>query len=524
MTRWKKITHYLLPLANMHMTSEGARPSIWDATAPRVTPPTLSGDLTADVCVVGAGMAGVSCAYELTLAGRSVVLVDDGLPASGETSRTTAHIASSTDDYYHEVERVHGLEAARRVAESFRGGVERIAEIVATEQIDCAFRWVDGWWFAPDADGERLLRQEYEAAKRVGFHGVELVEDWPLREVSRFAALRFPSQAQFHATRYINGLVDALRRRGGQVFTGAHVVDVEDGTPCVVRTAQGHAIRAAQVIVATNTPVNDRVTMHTKQAPYRTYVIGARVRRNAVPLGLYWDTLDPYHYVRLLADDEAEHEVLIVGGADHKTGQADDEREGFEHLETWARLRFPVEEVLYRWSGQVMEPVDFLAFIGRNPGDRHVYIATGDSGNGITHGSIAGLLLRDLVLGRDNPWADVYDPSRVSLRTLPTYLQENVNVAAQYVDLVTGGEVGDVGEVAPGEGRVMRRGLRKVAVHRAVDGTLHTRSAVCTHLGCIVAWNKAELTWDCPCHGSRFAPDGEVINGPAVAPLPPVEE
>jgi glycine/D-amino acid oxidase-like deaminating enzyme/nitrite reductase/ring-hydroxylating ferredoxin subunit len=507
----------------MTLPTEGALQSLWEATASRAMPPALPGDLECDVCVVGAGIAGISTAYELVRAGRQVVLIDDGIPGGGETGRTTAHIATACDDHYHEIERLHGAEAARRVAESFRGGVERIAEIVALERIECAFRWVDGWWFAPDEDGLQLLQREQDAAKRMGFEGVELMAQWPLKELTRFPALRFPAQAQFHALRYLHGLLDAFVRHGGQCYSGAHVMDVQDGVPCTVQTDRGHTIRARQVVVATNSPINDRFAMHTKQAPYRTYVIGAQIQRNAVPLGLYWDTLDPYHYVRLLADDTADHEVLIVGGADHKTGQSEDEQSAFNLLEQWTRLRFPIENVVYRWSGQVMEPVDYVAFIGKNPGNDNVFIATGDSGNGITHGSIAGMLLRDLVLGRENPWAPVYDPSRVSLRALPTFLSENANVARQYLDLVTGGE-GNVEDVAPGTGRVIRRGLRKVAVHRDDSGTVHMCSAVCTHLGCIVSWNTAEKTWDCPCHGSRFSHRGEVINGPAISPLPTVDE
>jgi Rieske Fe-S protein len=263
--------------------------------------------------------------------------------------------------------------------------------------------------------------------------------------------------------------------------------------------------------------------MHTKQAPYRTYVVGLRVPRGAVPTGLYWDTLDPYHYVRL-ADPlgTGPDDVLIVGGEDHKTGQAPaPEEEAFGRLEAWARARFPVGETLYRWSGQVMEPVDWLAFIGRNPGSRHVWIATGDSGNGISHGTIAGMLLSDLILGRESPWETVYDPGRITMRAAPAeFLKTNLNVAAQYLDYVTPGEVRDPSEIPAGAGRIVRRGTQKLAVYRGGDGTLNVRSAVCTHLYCIVDWNSAEKTWDCPCHGSRFAVDGTVINGPAVTPLP----
>jgi len=220
----------------------------------------------------------------------------------------------------------------------------------------------------------------------------------------------------------------------------------------------------------------------------------------------------------------AGHEVLIVGGEDHKTGQADDTDERFVRLEEWTRERFPkAGEVEFRWSGQVMEPVDGLAFIGRNPGDQNVYVATGDSGNGMTHGTIAGILITDLILGRDNEWATLYDPSRISLRGIPEFAKENLNAAAQFTDYVTGGDVDNVRDIARGSGAVIRRGLKKVAVYRDTQGTLHEYSAVCPHLGCMVDWNSPEGTWDCPCHGSRFDSSGKVVNGPASSALGPAE-
>jgi glycine/D-amino acid oxidase-like deaminating enzyme/nitrite reductase/ring-hydroxylating ferredoxin subunit len=505
----------------MTTPQEGALPSIWEATSEVPTFAPLAEDLTIDVCVIGAGIAGLTTAYELLRAGRRVIVLDDRHIGGGETGRTTAHIATSFDDYYHEIERVHGEETSRRVGESFRAAVERIGEIVRDEQIDCEYIRLDGWWIPVGKEGPELLQREREAAQRAG-ESVELVEDWPLAASFGGTALRFPQQAQFHALRYIAGLARAVVRHGGRIYSGAHVVDVGDGTPCTVKTSGGQTVTATDVVVATNTPVNDRVKMHTKQAPYRTYVIGVAVERGAVPTGLYWDTLDPYHYVRLFSPTGPEpRDVLIVGGEDHKTGQADGpEERAFDRLEAWAREHFPVQDVVYRWSGQVMEPVDYLAFIGRNPGGKHVYIATGDSGNGMSHGTIAGMLLRDLITGTASLWEAVYDPSRVSLRTLPTFVKENANVAEQYVDWVTPGEVDDTVDVPLGEGRIVRRGAQKLAVYKGDDGAVTVCSAVCTHLYCIVDWNSAEKTWDCPCHGSRFAPDGGVINGPAIAPLP----
>ncbi len=273
--------------------------------------------------------------------------------------------------------------------------------------------------------------------------------------------------------------------------------------------------------MATNSPINDRVAIHTKQAPYMTYVIGARIPSGSVPKGLYWDTEDPFHYVRL-QKLSAREDCLIVGGEDHKSGQADDTGERQGRLDAWARERFPmIESIAYTWGGQVMESLDGLAFIGRNPGDENVYVATGDSGVGMTHGTIAGMLLTDLILGRENPWTALYEPSRQVPLAAGTFLRENVNVAAQYADWLTPGDAANAREIPFDSGAVVRRGLAKLAVYRDSDGRAHALSAVCPHLGCLVQWNDAEKTWDCPCHGSRFDKRGKVVNGPANSNLPP---
>jgi nitrite reductase/ring-hydroxylating ferredoxin subunit len=248
-------------------------------------------------------------------------------------------------------------------------------------------------------------------------------------------------------------------------------------------------------------------------------VIGVRVPKDSVTRALYWDTGDPYHYLRLQREDD--HDVLIVGGEDHKTGQENDGEERFARLEQWTRERFPqMLAVEYHWSGQVMEPVDGLAFIGRNPlDDDNVYIATGDSGQGMTHGTIAGMLLTDLIQGRKNKWEDLYSPSRLRLKSLPEYASENINVAGQYADYVTAGDIKSEAELKPGEGAIMRDGISKIAVRRDANGNVHKLSAVCPHLGCVVAWNSTEQTWDCPCHGSRFSAEGRVYHGPANSDL-----
>jgi glycine/D-amino acid oxidase-like deaminating enzyme/nitrite reductase/ring-hydroxylating ferredoxin subunit len=510
------------PRHNAHMTSDNGRTvSVWMATTEMPSAAPLAGDLTTDVCIIGAGISGLTTAYHLARMGRRVVVLDDGPTGGGETGRTTAHLASAIDDRFYHLEELHGAAAARLAAESHAAAISRIEEIVRDERIDCDFTRLDGYLFVPKGDDLSQLERELAASRRAGLQGVELVDRAPIASFDTGPALRFPHQGQFHALRYLRGLLDAVRRMGVEIHNDTHATAFEGGEPARVSTERG-TVTCNAIVMATNTPVNDRVAIHTKQAPYRTYVLGARVPRGSFPLVLLWDTPDPYHYVRLQpgTSDESD-DVLIVGGEDHKTGQADDLDERFARLEAWTRERFPqVRSIDYRWSGQVMEPVDALAFIGRNPLDEpNVYVATGDSGQGMTHGTIAGMLLADLITGRENAWASLYDPSRVTLGAATDFARENVNVAAQYTDYVTRGEVDDVAAIPPGHGAVIRRGATKRAVYRSPDGALVEHSAVCSHLGCIVRWNAVERTWDCPCHGSRFATDGHVVNGPASKPL-----
>ncbi|HEX5831180.1 MAG TPA: FAD-dependent oxidoreductase [Gemmatimonadaceae bacterium] len=502
----------------------GATTSLWMATAEVPDFPPLRGDADVDVCIVGAGMAGLTTAYLLGRAGRRVLVLDDGAVGSGESGRTTAHLSNAFDDRYYAAERLHGARGARLIAESHTSAIHRIAAIVQEESIDCDFARLDGWLFLAEGDSVDTLDRETEAAERAGLADVRREASAPLPFDSG-PALRFPGQGQFHPLRYLAGLARAIVRDGGRIHTGSHVIEIDtsDERPRVV-TENGHSVHADALVVATNSPINEWVAIHTKQAPYRTYVVALRVPDGAVPPGLYWDTGDPYHYVRLQRDGAGT--LLIVGGEDHKTGQEHDGAERFARLERWTRKRFPMAgEVAYRWSGQVLEPVDYVAFIGRDPtGQRNVYVATGDSGQGMTHGTIAGMLLTDLILGHHNAWATLYDPSRKTLRAAPEFVRENVNVAAQYADYVTRGDVGSEEEIRRGSGAVVRDGLRKLAVYRDEHGALHRRSATCPHLFCVVDWNDTEKSWDCPCHGSRFDPYGNVLNGPAAAPLEEVEE
>jgi glycine/D-amino acid oxidase-like deaminating enzyme/nitrite reductase/ring-hydroxylating ferredoxin subunit len=495
------------------LSDTGRTDSLWMVTRHPQAPAPLRQDVRTEVCIVGAGIAGISTAYLLAKAGKRVVVLEDGAVGGGETGRTTAHLSNALDDRYYELERLHGRDGARLAAASHAAAIDRIEAIVREEAIDCGFLRLDGYLFVPPGESTEILSTELDAARRAGVVGVELVRRIPDLSFDPGPSLRFPRQAQFHPLAYLSGLVAALERMGSVVHGRTRVTGVEPGPPARIITESGSSVTADFVVCATNTPVIDWLVIHSKQAAYRTFAIGARIT-GSIPPALYWDTADPYHYVR------REGDVLIVGGEDHKTGQANDGDERLARLESWTRERFPVGPVEYRWSGQVMEPVDGLGYIGRNPGDKgHVFVATGDSGHGMTHGTIAGILITDLVLGRPNEWERLYDPARKSLKAGPEYAKENLNVAKQYTDFVTPGDVGSEDEIRPGQGAIVRHGLKKFAVYRDERRGLHRASAVCPHLGCIVQWNSLEGSWDCPCHGSRFGTDGAVLNGPAFGGL-----
>jgi glycine/D-amino acid oxidase-like deaminating enzyme/nitrite reductase/ring-hydroxylating ferredoxin subunit len=496
--------------------------SYWRASAQLPVFPPLAANLTADVCVIGAGIAGLTTAYLLTKQGLSVAVIEALGVGGGETGQTTAHIAVPDDGYFH-IEKTLGEIAARQVADSFAAAADMIEAIAREESIECDFERVPGYLYSCAKDAGEELSREMEAAIRAGVR-VAAEQGLPISTVAGGPCLRFADQAQFHPLRYLGGLTQAIAGRRGRIYCDSRALDVEQRSDGVLVTTANGNVSAAAAVVATNVPFNDRVTIHAKQFAYQTYAVAALVKRGSLPHVLIWDDADPYHYVRLARGDAEEHDLLIVGGADHRTGQQDNPDESYRQVHDWLRERFPEAGPLaYRWSGQVMEPLDGVAYLGRNPGSRNVYVITGDSGNGISHATIGAMLVCDQIRGRESPWASVYDPSRKPARQALHFMSEQANVAAQYLDWLTVGEWTPAALEA-GQGAVVRTGLRKIAVYRDDDGALHCRSATCPHLGCVVRWNGLDRTWDCPCHGSRFSAYGSVLHGPAVSGLASIDE
>jgi glycine/D-amino acid oxidase-like deaminating enzyme/nitrite reductase/ring-hydroxylating ferredoxin subunit len=502
----------------MNASRERTR-SIWMDTQVRPQASHLSRDIIADTVVVGSGIAGLSTAYELAAQGQKVVVIDRGSIGGGMTARTTAHLTSLCDESFKALIDRQGLDVAKQFHASQAASIDRIEQIQRSESIDCSFRRLDGFLFPALGSDPSDLDQNLEADRKVGIE-VEDRTGLPLKGLEKTRCLRYANQGTFHPLQYLKGLAQAIVRREGDLYanTAMEVVKEHNGR-VTVKTTDGRKIDAAAAVIATNSPVNDRTALHTKQAPYRTYAMAFELPRDVLPDALYWDTLDKYHYVRL-HPLTATKSALIVGGADHKSGEADDASVRFEALEAWMRNLLPnLGQETHRWSGQVMDTIDYMSFTGRNPGNENVYVHTGDSGQGITHGVVASLIISRLITTGKAQWADAYDPSRKTASAIGTFISENLTAVKNFAEYIAPGELSSLDELKPGQGAIVRDGMSKTAAYRDESGKLYVKSAACTHLGCHLHWNSLERCWDCPCHGSHFAVDGSVLNGPAISPL-----
>lgn len=494
--------------------------SLWMETPP---PPSrsLTENVECNVLIIGAGIAGLTTGYFLAKAGKKVVIVERNHIGAGQTAYTTAHLTNAFDDRYFEMAKLHGKEKTKLLADSHTRAIDIVEAICQEEKIECDFRRLPGYLFASDKEGEEILEEELKAATEAGIGGLQHVPMLPFSLMNEPAIL-FPHQGEIHPLKYLFGLAQAFIREGGRVYEESPVTIIKEEESIEVTVNDTYKVKSKAVVVATNSPIVEGLSVHAKQLPFCSYVIGLEVSGPTLPHFLAWDTLDPYHYVRL------EENILIVGGEDHPTGEEEvDVKERYIRLEEWARARFQgFGKVSYRWSGQVMEPVDGVAFIGKNPGSSgHVYIITGDSGNGMTHGTLGGRLIADLLLGQSNPWATLYDPSRITPKAALEYMKAGLQTTGgKFGKRLTGGERSSEAEIGKGEGTVLKKGTKKIAVYRDKAGRYYHSSALCTHMGCVVAWNSGEKTWDCPCHGSRFTAKGKVFEGPAVYDLNVVDK
>ncbi|CAN5718360.1 FAD-dependent oxidoreductase [soil metagenome] len=499
------------------MTDARSTQPIWSATTDAELYGALTGDQETDVVVIGGGITGITAAGLLRAAGKRVIVVDMDRVGSGETGHTTAHLTEVIDTRYATLMSDFGDDGAELVARASREAIAQIEAIAQT--IRCDFERVPGFLYAEDEGRVEELRRETDAMARVGI-AASFIQAPPL-PFAVAGAIRVDHQAQLQPRKYVLGLAEHARAAGCVIAERTKVLEIEDGAPCRVVTDHG-VITATDVIVAANVPIANRLFLHTKLAAYRSYAIAGRATK-PLERALYWDTADPYHYVRTF--DSPEGPLVIVGGEDHKTGQDHDTEERFSDLEHFAYERFGVEKASYRWSGQIIESVDGLPFIGKNSASEHVYVATGFSGNGMTFGVVAAQILTDAILARENPYRDLFHATRIKpLAAVATFVTENVDFPAHLVgDAFSGGDVESVEDVPIASGRLVRVKGRLLAVYRDDHDRVHAMSSICTHMKCRVKWNSAETSWDCPCHGARFDARGKVLNGPALTDLESVD-
>lgn len=503
--------------------TSGSNATFWIESSDPLSFEKLDENLDVDVVIVGGGIAGISVAYNLVRSGKTVAIVEDGHIGSGETGRTSAHLAAALDERYYRLQEIYGKEDTKLIAESHRKAIEYIETVVNTESIKCNFQKVHGYLFLHPSDKPESLKKELDAACESGLELCEL-QDVPGIKTITGPCLRFSNQAQFHPLEYIRGLAKSIIGSGGNIFTDTHATEIDETG---ILTNDGYRINAKHVVVATNSPVNNKYMLHLRQSAYRTYLIGMRVKKDSIMEALWWDTgeqggsSNAYHYVRIQKMDD-DFDLLLCGGEDHATGLSDDseiplESDRYAILEKWVRERFTVEDVVYQWSGQVMYPFDSLAYIGRNPLDKNnIYIVTGDSGNGLTYATIAGMLITDLINERPNKYEKLYSPSRFKLfKAGNVFFEELIGGLSSYLKKRPTHPGDTLEDLLPGEGKIVEIEGKKYGAYKDEGNLLHIVGAECTHLGCIIKWNSDEKSWDCPCHGSRFTNKGTVINGPA---------
>jgi glycine/D-amino acid oxidase-like deaminating enzyme/nitrite reductase/ring-hydroxylating ferredoxin subunit len=491
-------------------------PSYWVGTSPATDyPPYAPDGRTVDVAVVGGGITGLTTALLLARDGASVVLVEADRLAAGTTGYTTAKVTALHGLVYDTLERSLGGEASRTYAAANQAGVAQVARLVDELAIECAFERLPAFTYTERSEGVAAIQSEVEAARRAGLPATFTTETdlpYPVR-----GAIRLEDQAQFHPRRYCLGLARALADAGGAVHEGTRVLGVEEGGPCRVRTEHGE-LRAGHVVLATHLPVVDPAALFARTHPSRSYALGVTLDGPA-PRGMYLSAEEPTRSVRPIT--AGGHEA-VLGGEGHKVGHDPDTTRRYEALERWARDRFGVTEIGYRWSAQDYVPADGVPYIGRlGPRADRLLVATGFKKWGMTTGTVAALILSDRIAGRPNPWAGLFDATRLNPKaSARSLVSENVDVARRFVgDRLTSLRPPPAGDLGPGDGGLCDLDGKKVAAYRDDDGHLHAVSARCTHMSCLVTWNRAERSWDCPCHGSRFDVDGRVLQGPAVRPL-----
>jgi glycine/D-amino acid oxidase-like deaminating enzyme/nitrite reductase/ring-hydroxylating ferredoxin subunit len=502
--------------------TETPHPSFWlESTADTDYPP-LEGAISVDVAVIGAGITGLTAAMLLKQAGKTVAVIESKRIVRGATGYTTAKVTAGHGLIYGELEGTFGREGARIYAQANQAAVERIAQLADEVGVDCDLERKANYVYAESEEEVESIEQEVDAAKRAGLEATFVDRTTLPYEVA--GAVRLEGQAQFHPRKYLLALAATIPGNGSHVFELTRALDVDEGEPCEVKTDRG-TLRAGDVIVATHLPFLDRSLFFAKTYPHRSYAVAAPIDQAHAPDGMFINSGTPTRSVRTIRD--GDRLLIQVGGNGHKTGQEEDTRRRYEELDRFLREHWPEAGAIeYRWSTQDYIPLDNVPYIGRlRRGSRHLFTATGFKKWGMTNGTVAATILSDRILERENNWARLFDAKRLTPRvSAPKFVKEGASVGLRFVaDRLTRAEKGSPEELGKGEGAIVRVRGRKRAVYRDEEGTVHVLSPVCRHLRCIVSWNPAERSWDCPCHGSRYTAEGRTIQGPTVRDLKRIE-
>lgn len=478
-----------------------------------ISEPSLK-DLDTDVAIIGGGITGITCAYYLSKAGKRVTLIEQNGLLEGDTGYTTAFFTYVIDTALIDLKKTFGKDDASLVWSSSKDMIDEVERIIREERIDCEFTRCDATIFAHDEKGKKHLQDTATLAKELGFPLSFHEDSLPF---SAHGYLRIPQQAKLHPIKYLEALAGIAKKAGVVIREHTHVHAVHPGEPMTLLTSTGK-VTARDVIVATHGPVTNELQFPSRLKASRSYVLHASIPQGVLAEGLYWNTEDPYHYFRV--DAGRAHDRILMGGEDHVTGQSKEpEEEHFVDLEVYFRNLLPTIpfEILDRWSGQIYETIDGLPYIGLAAGQTHQYIATGYNGNGMTFGTMAAKVISSLIIDGKHPWSDLYRCLRA--HGVGTFLERGADFAYELIKGYVHRDKTSIEDMPADSGALIMEHGKPIAVFKQADGQVKKCSGVCTHLGCTVKWNSLERSWDCPCHGSRFDTDGQVLNGPAIKPL-----
>jgi len=493
--------------------------SVWKDRVEPSQFPSLQKDITVDVAVIGGGITGITAAYNLAKSGKKVVVLEARKIGEGDTGSSTGNLYCTIGSPgLHKISSKFNDGKLKEVVESRAAAMRFIGEKIEEFNIDCDFRIAPWCLFSENDQHRSYIEKEMEAAETAG---IILSKEIPFPLTATYG-FQIPEQAQFNPLQYVSSLAKNIDSANCSIYENTKVMKIDEGKVCTLATTSG-TVTAEHVVMATHVPLGIYL-VQTSLGPYREYAVAVKLTGGYPGAGIFWELQGDEHY-SMRTYDTTRGKVLMVLGETHKVGQKENNEECFERLEKFLRDRFDVASVEFKWSAQQFKAADGIPYIGLSSGNKKIYIATGFSADGLTYGTLAGMIIPDQILERENKWSHTYDASRITpVASASNFLKENINVAGELIkDHLTKAEAQNFSEVAAGDGKIMEVQDHKCAVSRDKSGELHVVSAVCTHMGCIVHWNQVETTWDCPCHGSRFMPSGEVIEGPAIAPLKKVE-